>query len=334
MLLIKECELFRAWNPFSQQKKSPAYPKKSLDELIESGAFKPLDLAALTSGSSSTRYNIREKRSLAVRLGHSLMDFFDVDMGSKRIHLLGAATSSLRHRPLYVSFTSGLPGEIEAYTFRVGNPALLSFAKLLLEIHVGQSIPLSVGAQCDVANRATWAELCYYVDQLVQERYDTYLEAVRACLMVHIQISEALRLDDTDRVSDQLTIRKELYRQVVSKLERGLAESTPRAQGKRGRSESPEPPLKRICNANPELSEDGPRTDVYYSRHNTAARQFEAGPFSGGRVSQASLRRHNLPREDSQGMAEAQRGLSHMALIHGFSGFFDEPTPDVYPPNL
>ncbi|SPO02494.1 uncharacterized protein DNG_05167 [Cephalotrichum gorgonifer] len=142
VLFIEEDGLFSAWAPSPSQTESPASPKDTLDELIIKGAFGPPDLNARLSGSDPTQYNPQEKRALAVRLGYCLMDFFDVNLSSKRIYLLGSSTVSFRNEPLYLSFKSGLPGAAESHIFRVGHPALLSFAKLLLEIDSGKIIHL------------------------------------------------------------------------------------------------------------------------------------------------------------------------------------------------
>ncbi|KLU87692.1 hypothetical protein MAPG_06686 [Magnaporthiopsis poae ATCC 64411] len=265
ILLIEQYGLFGAWTPLHPSQPSSAPPQENLDKLISSGAFKPLDLVTLSGGSSSIRYKTQEKRALAVRLGYCLMDFFDADLSSKRIYFLGSTKSSCsrtRNETLYLSFDSGPPATAESHVFQIGHPTLLSFAKLLLEIDFGQSIDLYIGSNYDKANRGTWAELCNMVDRLEEERTDSYLQAVRGCLMAHSQISRALRRGSADERDAELTIRKELYREVVEKLETALAESTPRAGNKRQRSESPEPtprtkPYLSIRQEQPEPSIDG-----------------------------------------------------------------------------
>lgn len=198
------------------------------------------------------RYKTQEKRALAVRLGYCLMDFFDADLSSKRIYFLGstkASCSQTRNETLYLSFASSPPATTESHVFQIGHPTLLSFAKLLLEIDFGQSIDLYIRSNYDETNLVTWAKLCNMVDQLEEERNDSYLQAVRGCLMAHSQISRALRqVGSADERDAELTIRKELYREVVEKLETALAESTPRAGNKRQRSESPErTPRTKSC---------------------------------------------------------------------------------------
>ncbi|SPQ27138.1 eb9e5973-4242-4e07-a02c-a10ffa8441c9 [Thermothielavioides terrestris] len=244
ILLVEQYGLFGARAPLHLAQPYAAEPKENLDKLIRSGAFKPLDLLTLTRGSPSIRYNTQEKRALAVCLGYCLMDFFDADLSSQRIYFLGStkeSRSGTLKQTLYLSFASNLPATAESHIFRIGHPTLLSFAKLLLEIEFGQSIDFCITSNCDKTNRATWAELCDMVDQLEEERNDSYLQAVRGCLMAHRQISRALRLGAAYERDAELTIRKELYGEVVEKLEAALAESTPRTGNKRQRSESPDP---------------------------------------------------------------------------------------------
>ncbi|EAQ84991.1 hypothetical protein CHGG_09005 [Chaetomium globosum CBS 148.51] len=247
VVLIEQYGLFGAWT--TSQRGSPAPPDETLEKLISNGAFEQLTLDTLASGSPAVRYKPQEKRALAVRLGYCLMDFFDSDLSSKRIYFLGAPSKSSGSETLYLSFDSGYSATDESHIFRVGHPALLSFAKLLLEIEFGKIIDLEVTRHYGATNRATWAALCEMVDMLEEERDDSYVQAIRGCLMVHSQISKALRLSGTDSKTAELTIRKEIYRELVCKLEDGLVESIPRYQRKRQRSESPEPITRRKSNA-------------------------------------------------------------------------------------
>lgn len=80
------------------------------------------------------------------------------------------------------------------------------------------------------------------MERLETERGDSYLKAVRGCLMVHRKISKALHSEDGG--NRDAVIRKALYKNVVRNLEQALAEATPRARQKRQRSESSPPLLK------------------------------------------------------------------------------------------
>ncbi|UKZ73755.1 hypothetical protein TrVFT333_001405 [Trichoderma virens FT-333] len=237
MLLIEKYGIFGAWaNPTSTGPDPSS--KESLDQLIEKGAFKPLDLKALIHGASQEKFSTKDKRALAVKLGFCLMDFFDADITSKRIYFLDASKPGTKNGLPYLAFGSKLPATADPYSFRMGHPALLSFAKLLLEIDFGQSIDLDI-SPFNSQNQATWAKLMSSVDTLEEDRSDSYLEAIRACLNVHRKIAEKLRSHDLDSKNPDSKIRKTLYKEVVHKLELAFAESIPRPAHKRRRSESP-----------------------------------------------------------------------------------------------
>lgn len=323
VVLIEQYGLFGAWT--TSQTESLAPPKETLDQLISNGAFKPLSLGTLASGSFPRRYKPQEKRALAVRLGHCLMDFFDSELSSKRIYFLGASSRSSPNGTLYLSFDSESSAPEEPHIFRLGHPALLSFAKLLLEIDFGEAIPFEISRHYK-ANLTTWAELCSMLDQLEEERHDSYIQAIRGCLVVHNQISKALRLTGADSKAAELTIRKELYREIVCKLEDGLAESIPRSQRKRQRSESPEPIVRKKSNARTITGErnsawSGTPYSVQDLPQKLPTRSPSIAwdrPSSGGIVNPAPIPRTPRP----------------MIPLPSTSGMFDDSTPDAYPPDM
>jgi hypothetical protein len=225
---------------------SSAPPKQNLDELISNGAFKRRDLENMEF--SSLRYKIPEKRALAVRLGYCLMDFFDADLSSQRIyHCLGTKTTPrfwAKDETLYLSFVSTPPATADPYDFPRGHPTLTSFAKLLLEIDFGQRLNFRITSDDYNTNKETWVKLLDKLDWLEQDNNDSYLEAVRGCLMVHKRISTALnelRLTGGEENDAVLIIRRALYKRVVKHLEIAFDESTYQAPAKRQRSESSEP---------------------------------------------------------------------------------------------
>ncbi|KAL6881283.1 hypothetical protein J3F83DRAFT_46937 [Trichoderma novae-zelandiae] len=243
MLLIEKYGLFGAWaDPATFE--TGLSSKESLEQLIGQGAFKPFDLQALIHGTSQNRFSTKDKRALAVKLGFCLMDFFDADITSKRIYFWDASRSGPKKEFPYLSFGSKLPATTDPCDFRMGHPALLSFAKLLLEMDFGQTIELAISPDSS-QNQATWATLVSLVDRLEEDRSDSYLQAIRGCLNVHRKIAERLRSRDLDGKGAELRIRKTLYKEVVHKLELGLAESIPRSAYKRQRSESPPPSIRK-----------------------------------------------------------------------------------------
>jgi hypothetical protein len=241
MLLIQEYALFGAWGDTTNTFRGMNTPKQSLDQLIQKGAFKPTDLNTLFNGGSPAEFSAKDKRALAVKLGYCLMDFFDVDVGSKTVFFLGSSTRSELDKDYpYLAFGLRLPARADSYNdFDMGHPTLLSFAKLLLEIDFGQRINLDIKPH-NSQNRGAWLELLTCVDTLARERDDSYLQAVRGCLVVHEKIAKALRKCRNKGDSDSI-IRKKLYKEVVRRLEGEVAQSMPRPAHKRQRSESPPP---------------------------------------------------------------------------------------------
>ncbi|KAL7958815.1 hypothetical protein V8C34DRAFT_281795 [Trichoderma compactum] len=307
MLLIKKYGIFGAWaNPTSSGPDPSS--KESLDQLIEKGAFKPLDLHALIHGASQEKFSTKDKRALAVKLGFCLMDFFDADITSKRIYFLNASKPGPREGLPYLAFGSKLPAAADPYSFRMGHPALLSFAKLLLEIDFGQSIDLEISPY-NSQNQATWAKLVSYVDRLEEDRRDSYLEAIRACLHVHRKIAEKLRSRDLDSKGADSRIRKILYKEVVHKLELGLAESIPRPAHKRQRSESP-PQSDHRDRAQPGRS------------WKIATRSLESQPFTPGFKRRRTPEQHSWSsRAVSESATSENSSLPDLSITHSETSF-------------
>ncbi|KAM6482588.1 hypothetical protein HDV62DRAFT_46944 [Trichoderma sp. SZMC 28011] len=302
MLLIEKYGIFGAWaNPTSSGPDPSS--KESLNQLIEKGAFKPLDLHALIHGASQQKFSTKDKRALAVKLGFCLMDFFDADITSNRIYFLNASKPGPKEGLPYLAFGSKLPATADPYSFRMGHPALLSFAKLLLEIDFGQCIDLEISPY-NSQNQVTWAKLVSYVDRLEEDRSDSYLEAIRACLHVHRKIAEKLRSRDLDSKGADSRIRKTLYKEVVHKLELGLAESIPRPAHKRQRSESPP------------ASDDRNRAQIGHS-WKTAPRSLESQSLTAGIKRRRTPEQHSWSsRAVSESAPSEHSSLSDLSIMH------------------
>ncbi|KAI0449227.1 hypothetical protein F5B21DRAFT_494972 [Xylaria acuta] len=240
ILLIKEYGLFGAWDGIASPE-TDLSSKESLHQLIVDGAFKPLDLNTLLNGTPTTKFSIQDKRDLAVKLGFCLMDFFDTDLASNRIYFLDSLKSRSRKELSYLAFNSKLPATPDSYNFGMGHPALLSFAKLLIELDMGQSMDISI-ASYNSQNSYAYVQLMTLVERLERERGDSYVEAIRGCLMVHYKIAKTLRSPGLEGKAADRKIRKRIYEEVVKKLELGLSEATPRSVHKRQRSISPPRP--------------------------------------------------------------------------------------------
>ncbi|KAK4170033.1 hypothetical protein QBC43DRAFT_225815 [Cladorrhinum sp. PSN259] len=238
IVLLESYSLFGAWSRETSEFQYST-PRETLEGLVVKGAFKP----ALTyetfksQGTTAPRFTPLEMRKLAVKLGYCLMDFFDADLGCKRFRFC-SSESGIRKDRIYLSFSSSLPAAEDLRIFRIGHPTLLSFAKLLLELYSGSPVSVEPINLCwNQGNEAIWLEMFKYLDGLENEQNDSYLQAIRRCLMIHTTIAQKLR--SSPGKEDDLVIRRVLYKKVVCNLERGLEEATPRAHNKRRRSESP-----------------------------------------------------------------------------------------------
>ncbi|KAJ5899926.1 hypothetical protein N7495_004670 [Penicillium taxi] len=236
-LLIEKYGLFGAWS--APTSSVAGVSKDSLDQLILNGIFRPLSLNTFHAASPA-RISIKDKRVLTVELGYCLMDFFDADFTSKKIHFLDFSKPGLEQKLPYLAFDSKLSVTDDSYSFWTGHPTLLSFAKLLLEIDCGENYDLDIDPDIS-KNKLAWAELMDYLDRLKLKRSDSYVQAIRGCLVVHRKITKALRSRDLVREDADFIIRKNLHKEIVHKLELGLDESIPRSARKRQRSESPPP---------------------------------------------------------------------------------------------
>jgi hypothetical protein len=106
----------------------------------------------------------------------------------------------------------------------MGHPALLSFAKLLLELDFGQNIEIDISPDFS-ENEQAWCQLMGRIEHLEQERCDSYVEAIRGCFMVPYMISKALRSRRSKNKDVDSIIRKHIYKEIVYKLKLGYDQS-------------------------------------------------------------------------------------------------------------
>lgn len=254
-LLVQQCKVLSDLKGFLWEREDlPKAPMKSLNHLISGGAFRPLDLKFWMSKQSGTRFSIVDKRRLAVKLGHGLMDFFDASIDSSNIYFAVSKGECILSNPPYLRFTSGIPTSAELREFRIGHPVLLSFAKLLLEIDYGEEIPLKISPSYGDENLLSWARLLEWAERMEDERSDSYLEAIRGCLNVHYNIAQSLRHSESAGKEADLKIREEIYVGVVEKLERASEQSIPSSSNKRRRREESPPGQEHIATKSSESS--------------------------------------------------------------------------------
>ncbi|RFU77460.1 hypothetical protein TARUN_4763 [Trichoderma arundinaceum] len=102
-----------------------------------------------------------------------------------------------------------------------GNPVLLSFAKLLLEIINGEKIDLDVDPQNANKNIGNWAKICGYVEEARQDGNSFYLQAVQGCLYLHMH-AQQITVSQISPDSSNISTKKVIYEQIVQNLEKEL----------------------------------------------------------------------------------------------------------------
>lgn len=145
---------------------------ESLDSLMEQKAFSRLSPRDYWGETAIERFNVREKAALALVLSRCLMDFFDEDVelasyawNPEKIFFLRSRRANVNAHPVCVSLKPNSAGSKSLDFFRgvrPGNPILLSFAKLLLEIHCGERIPMKIQQESPV-NIPGWGHLCNFL---------------------------------------------------------------------------------------------------------------------------------------------------------------------------
>ncbi|KAM0430013.1 hypothetical protein ACHAPT_006019 [Fusarium lateritium] len=168
----------------------------SLSELLEKDVFGPIDAQAYLNKTAAIKVDSATKAQMALGLSRCLMDFFDkgLELASHtwiadNVHFKDSSAKDGKQRLLYVSLRPNLghtPGSDMAKMFNSGNPVVLSFAKLLLEVLDGKAINIQVKPNDD-ENFASWSGLGDVVQNLLRDRgaepfASKYLEVVEGCL--------------------------------------------------------------------------------------------------------------------------------------------------------
>ncbi|RSM15028.1 hypothetical protein CEP52_001023 [Fusarium oligoseptatum] len=211
--------------------------RESLDELLAKGAFEDFTYKNFRTKSPEKTFNPVDKRTLAVQLGRCLMDFFDFDLDTKDIHLSNDPSSWSKNSIPCLSFSSGTLHSSELHLFRRGDPVLLFFAKLLLEIDQGQKIPIDINPEVE-QNEKAWMELFEFVDKVGSSKVSYYVDAVRECLLLHTRLPRSVRSGQNRGRKAHLAIRRTIYDHVVQNLETEL-DSLTQTSKKRDRPGSP-----------------------------------------------------------------------------------------------
>lgn len=218
--------------------------------------FRPISPGAYLQGLAIERFDHREKTALALALARCLMIFFDKSLervvcnwNAESIFIMRSA-SSHGEPPWWHILVRSNPHSFKYPSIHdkvgPGNPVLLSFAKLLLEIVNGEKIKLDVDPQNMINNIGNWAQMCGYVEEARQDRNSFYLQAVQGCLYLHMHLQ---RGHDQQTTLSGTAMREVIYEQIVRNLEKELH---PEGLKRKRRNSSPEPPQsKKVYVAEP-----------------------------------------------------------------------------------
>jgi hypothetical protein len=205
------------------------YTTETLEQLLEQKALTRITANGCRSDLVEEKLGTRQKAIIALGLARCLMEFFDADVElashswkPESVHFLRSTRRHGRDRILYISLRS-LASDSLTNTFNQsvgaigpGNPMLLSFARLLLEIESGEKIPIQIHAESK-ANLATWGEMCGIVERFEREGGGNYLRAVEGCLYLHMALRNTQKEETKLQLAERL--RKAIHDQIVRNLE-------------------------------------------------------------------------------------------------------------------
>ncbi|KAL4902905.1 hypothetical protein BDW74DRAFT_180204 [Aspergillus multicolor] len=201
------------------------FTAETLGELLDQKTLTRITPSDYLTGAAVGKFSSREKAILALNLAKCLMQFFDddVELAShswkpESIWFLRSSRSQHGDRSLYISLRPSTQNSKASHSVSEvgpGNPILLSFAKLLLEIENGEKISMDIHPESR-ANLPTWGGMCDLVDRAERDGGGSYLQAVEGCLYLHMALRKSQH-QLTDNVGD--AIRKTIHEQIVQNLE-------------------------------------------------------------------------------------------------------------------
>ncbi|KAL2835584.1 hypothetical protein BJY01DRAFT_259136 [Aspergillus pseudoustus] len=252
------------------------YTSETLQDLFNQNALTRITANDYRSGQLERKMSSREKAILALDLARCLLEFFDADIEHashcwkpESVFFLRPSQGHSRPRILYISLrpcggASLVEGSIRSVgAIGPGNPILLSFARLLLEIENGERIPMEIHADSR-ENLYTWGEMCDIVERVERERGSNYLRAVEGCLYLHMAVRKFQHNSDHMSLNDHL--RRAIYDQVVRNLE---VDVNPQDTKRKRRDSVSELPLsKKLSIASPAPEPYGSPAQTPSSREN------------------------------------------------------------------
>ncbi|ODH20252.1 hypothetical protein ACO22_05932 [Paracoccidioides brasiliensis] len=205
---------------------SESFTAESLEELLNQKVFTRITARDYLEGVAVEKFGSREKATLALSLARCLMDFFDEDLElashswrPETLYFLRPSGANASDRVLYISlkpkFSGPKPPDL-LKTVGPGNPILLSFAKLLLEIENGEKLSMEIHSDSKT-NVSKWGEMCAFVNVAEREGNGNYLQAVEGCLYLHMALPKFQEQTSGSTASEVL--RKAIYENIVRNLE-------------------------------------------------------------------------------------------------------------------
>ncbi|KAL4862728.1 hypothetical protein BDV12DRAFT_39084 [Aspergillus spectabilis] len=261
------------------------FTSETLEQLLDQKALTRITPGDYRSGLVEEKLSSREKAILALGLARCLLEFFDTDIDlafhswkPESVFFLCPTQGHKRDRILYISLRPLAPSSLETKSspsvsaIGPGNPILLSFARLLLEIENGEKMPIEIYSQSQ-ANLLTWGELCAILEHIERDGGGNYLQAVEGCLYLHRSVRKAQ--DEAADLPFSECLRKAIYDQIVRKLE--VHVNPQNTKRKRCDSVSELPISKKLSFASPVPSSNGHATKVPSTKGNrpTSRDQFE-----------------------------------------------------------
>lgn len=178
------------------------------------------------------KFNFAAKARLALSLAWCLVDFIDEDV-ELAAHSWNPAhifffypegTTSARKGTLFISLrlkavtkeSSAAEEEDLVQDIRAGNPVLLSFARLLLEIYDGDELSLIIDPNNATLNRNAWGQLCDALGEAEADGANDFLNAVYGCLNLHVYLRKEIQKGSP---ADLGVLRRVMYEKIVRNLE-------------------------------------------------------------------------------------------------------------------
>ncbi|RDW78956.1 uncharacterized protein DSM5745_05808 [Aspergillus mulundensis] len=201
------------------------FTAETLGELLDQKTLTRITPSDYLTGAAVDKFSSREKAILALNLAKCLMQFFDDDIElashswkPESIYFLRSSRAQHGDRSLYISLRPSTRNSKPSQSVSEvgpGNPILLSFAKLLLEIENGEKISMEIYPESR-ANLPNWGGMCDLVDRAERDGGGSYLRAVEGCLYLHMALRKSQH-QSTDNIGD--AIRKTIHEQIVQNLE-------------------------------------------------------------------------------------------------------------------